>query len=108
VLRDFEEIQNTQEAGRARQLRSDVGEADRLDGIDFDLSVAHPVPFSNLHVRAGPYANAAGDFSATNSVAQTLGKNHGNTLPQQGAAKAHEYVQHLRIREICASAARVR
>ena len=76
VLRDFEQVEDAKETRLARQLWSDIREADRLDRIDFDLALVHTVPCTGLDVGMHPYPDAASDFSATNSLAQTLGENH--------------------------------
>jgi len=39
VLRDLQQIDNPQKTRLSRQLWCDIREADRFDGIDFDLSV---------------------------------------------------------------------
>jgi hypothetical protein len=80
VLRDLEQIDETQETGFSRQLWSDVRKTNRLDGIHFDLAFVHPVPGSHFHVRANPDSDAAGDFSATNSIAKTLSEYHSESL----------------------------
>jgi hypothetical protein len=76
VLRDFEQIDDTQETRLARQSWSDVQKADRLDGIHFDLTFIHTVPGACFDVRASPDSDAASDFSATNSIAKTLREDH--------------------------------
>ena len=76
VLRDLEQIDETQETRLSRQLWSDVRKTDRLDGIHFDLTFVHPVPATHFDVRANPDSDAAGDFSATNSIAKTLREDH--------------------------------
>jgi len=68
VLRDFEEIEDAKKTRGQRELRSDIGETDRLDGIDFDLAFVHRVAPADFHVRPRPYADAARDFSPTNSI----------------------------------------
>ena len=80
MLRDLEQVDETQETRFPRQLRSDVWKADRLDGIHFDLAFLHAVPGSHFHVRANPDSDAAGDFTATNSPAKTFGEHHGESL----------------------------
>jgi hypothetical protein len=76
VLRDLEQIDETQETRLSRQLWSDIREADRLDRIYNDFAFFHTVPAADFDVWARPYPDAAGDFSATNSVTKTLAENH--------------------------------
>ena len=76
VLRDLEEVDHTLETRRARQLWSDIRETDRQDRIHLDLTLFHPVAVADLYVWTHPYADAASDFAAPNSVAQALGEDH--------------------------------
>src|SRR5262249_48568978 len=80
MLRNFEQIDDTEEARLSGQLRSDIGEADRLDGIDFDLALVHWVAPADFDVRAGPDSDAAGNVSTTDSLAQALGEDHEESL----------------------------
>ena len=76
VLRDFEEVEHTKETRRTCQLWSDIRETDRLDRINFDLTVFHAIPCAHLDVGMHPYPDAASDFAAANSLAQALGEDH--------------------------------
>ena len=76
VLRDFEQVDETEESRLSRQCRSDVRKTYRLDRIHFDLTFFHLVPFAHFDVRARPYSDTASDFSSTNSIAKSLGKRH--------------------------------
>jgi hypothetical protein len=76
VLGNFQQIDETQEAGFTREFGGDIGETDRLDGIHLDLTFLHSVAGAHFDMRPRPDANAAGDFSAANSVAKPLGKHH--------------------------------
>lgn len=80
VLRNLEEIDDAQETRLSRQLWSDAQKTDRLDGIHFDLAFVHSVPGAHFDVGAGPDSDAASDFSATNSLAKTLGEDHDESL----------------------------
>ena len=77
VLGYFEEVEDAEEAGGSGELRGDVGEADGLDGVDLDLALFHAVAVADDDVRARPDADAAGDFSAADAFAETLGEYHG-------------------------------
>jgi hypothetical protein len=80
VLRNLKQIEDTQEAGLPSQGRSDIRKSNRRDRIHLDLSFFHRVPSPHFDVRTGPNSDAAGDFSATNSVAETLGEKHKESL----------------------------
>ena len=80
VLRDFEEVENAEEARLSRQLRSDVQETDRRDRIHFDFPFFHSIPGTDCDAWTRPDANAAGDLPATNSFAKTLGEQHAGSL----------------------------
>jgi len=80
VLGDLEQIDQAQETRLARQLRSDVRKPERLDGIHFDLTFLHPITGAYLDVERLPNSDAAGDLSAPDSVAQTLGEDHEKSL----------------------------
>ena len=84
VLGDFQQIDEAQETRFARQLRSDVRKADRLDGIDFDLAFFHAVAVADLDVGARPDADAARDFAAADSLAKALGEHHEKSLHPSG------------------------
>ena len=85
VLRDFEQVEHTKKARRPCQLWSDIRETDRLDRINLDRAFFHAVPRAHLDVGPHPYSDAASDFSATNSLAQALGEDHGLSLhPPEG------------------------
>ena len=80
----FEQVQDSQKAGGASQLWSDVGQADGLDGVYFDLAFFHGVTLADADVRAGPEADGAGDFAAADAIAQALGEDHGESLRREG------------------------
>ncbi len=80
MLRDFEEIDDTQESRLTRQRRSDIRQPDRVDGIYLDRAFFHTVPGTNSDVGTHPYADTASDLSSTNSIAKSLGKRHEESL----------------------------
>jgi hypothetical protein len=80
VLRDLKQIDDTQETRLSRQPWRDIRQADRFDGIDFDLTLLHTVPGADLDMGTGPDPDAASNFSAPNSVAKTLRENHDESL----------------------------
>lgn len=84
VFRNLEQVDDAEEARRARQLRSDIEEADRFNGIDFDLAFLHRVAVANLHVKTGPDADATGDFAVPDPLAQTFCKDQDASLHPPG------------------------
>jgi len=80
VLRDFKQIEDTQETRLSRQLWSDIRKTDWGDRIHLDLTLFHTVPGTHFDVGLRPYPDAASNFSATNSLAQTLGEDHEESL----------------------------
>jgi hypothetical protein len=69
VFRDVEEVDDSLEARRTRDGRSDVGILNREDRVHLDLTLFHPVALADRHVGTHPYANTAGDFTAPHSFA---------------------------------------
>ena len=84
VLRHLQQIDDAEEAGFARQLGRDIRETDRLDGIDFDLAFFHLITGPDFYVRAHPDADAAGDFSAANSLTEAFREHHYESLHRPG------------------------
>src|SRR5678809_815499 len=80
VLRNLQQIQHAQEARLACQLGRDIRKADRLDRFDDDLASIHWIASADLHVRPHPEADAAGDSSVSNALAQAFGESHGTLL----------------------------
>jgi len=87
VLRDLEEVNHTLETRRSRQLWSDIRETDRQDRIYLDLTLLHPIAVADLYVGTHPYADAASDFAAPNSVAQALREDHSESTCRGRAQK---------------------
>jgi hypothetical protein len=59
---------------------SDVGQTDRLNRIDFDLTLIHAVAPTNLDVGACPYSDTASDGASSHSLAEPLGEDHAASL----------------------------
>src|SRR5439155_20410768 len=97
VLRDLEQIDQTQETRLTRQLRSDIRKTNRRDRIHFDLTFFHTVPGANLDVRTRPYPDTASDFSAANSLAQMLAEHHEESLYQMRRVYTRRRVYRLRF-----------
>lgn len=93
VLRNLEQIDYAKEARFPCQLRSDIRETDRRNGVHYDLTVFHTVPATGCDVGTRPYSDAAGDFSGTNSLAKALGEGHDMSLqrpvPPAGSGRAY-------------------
>src|ERR1700688_2056025 len=71
VFGDFEQVEDAEETGCARQLGSDVGEADGLDGIDFDFALLHGgVSSTDFDARSFPNSDAYRDVAATDAFAK--------------------------------------
>jgi hypothetical protein len=85
VLSDLQQIDQSQEAGLPRQLRSDIRKTNRLDRIHLDLTFVHGVSAADFDVGAHPYSDAARDFSAANALAKTLGEHHEESLQSAAA-----------------------
>ena len=81
VFRDLEKIEYAKKPGGNGEGRSDIRKADRLDGIDFDLTViVHAVASACFDVRTQPYPHAAGDFPAADAVSQSFSEDHRESL----------------------------
>lgn len=76
MLRDFEQIDHSEEPGLSRQRWSDIYETDLFDRIHFDLAFVHSVSRTDFNVGALPDSNAAGNLSAPDPFAQTLCEHH--------------------------------
>jgi hypothetical protein len=87
VLCDFEEIEYSEKAGGAGELRSDVGEADGIDGVDFDFAFLHGVASADADVRAHPDADRAGDLAAADAIVETPGEEHGGRIAGSNGSK---------------------
>ena len=74
---NFQQVENAEKTGFARQLWRYVREADGLDRIHFDFAFFHAVMPACFYPRILPDTNAACDFSATNAVTETPGEHHG-------------------------------
>ena len=76
VFCDFEQVQNAEESGLARQFRSNVGKSDGLDGVDLDGAFFHWVALTDGDTRANPETNRAGDFAAADAFAKAFAEYH--------------------------------
>src|SRR6266567_3065742 len=60
VFRHLQQVEDAEEPGFARQLRSDIRQSDLLDGVPFDRAFLHLVPRAHYHMRTRPDEHAAG------------------------------------------------
>lgn len=81
VIRDFEQIYDAEESRFPRQSRGDIRHPDRLNRVHFDLPFLHCIPAADFHMGTRPDPDTARDLSATNPLAQPLGKHHNRSLP---------------------------
>src|SRR5579863_1010089 len=76
MLGNLEQIDQAKETGFSRQSGSDVGETDGRDRIHFNFTFLHSVAATYFHARVLPESDAAGDFSATDTVTKTFVERH--------------------------------
>ena len=77
---NFQQIENAEKTGFARQLGRYVREADGLNRIHFDFAFFHAVMPACFYPRILPDTSAARDFSATNAFTEAPGEHHGKSL----------------------------
>jgi len=90
VFCDFEQIQDTEKTRFARQLRSDVGKSDGLDGVDFDRAVLHAVALADGDARAKPEPDRTRDFAAADAFAQAFGEDHERTVAREASVLSRQ------------------
>jgi hypothetical protein len=72
----FQQVEDAEESRFTRKRGCDVGEADGLDGIDFDFTFFHGVASADFDAGSLPDADAAGDVSATDAIPEAFCKHH--------------------------------
>src|SRR6266850_4368794 len=80
VFRDREEVDHIFETRTSRQVWSDVGQTDRPNRIDFDLTLIHAVAPANLDVGTRPDSDTARDGASSHSLSEPLGEDHAASL----------------------------
>ena len=80
VFGHLEKVAYSFKAAGAGEIRSDVVEGNRFDRIDFDLAFLHSVALAHRYAGPMPYANAAGDRTRSDTVAQILYEQHDTSL----------------------------
>ena len=76
VFGDLEQIKNSKEPGLSRQFRRDIGEADLLNRVHFNLAFFHAVSAADAYAGLRPYPDAARDLPAPNPVPKAFGEHH--------------------------------
>ena len=85
VFRNFEKIQDSQEAGLASQLGRNVWKTDWFDGIYLDPTFFHAVSRARSDAWPCPDSDGTGDFAPANSVAKPLCEGHIRSLHRERA-----------------------
>jgi hypothetical protein len=85
VLSNLEQIDQTQEARLARQLRSYIGKTDRSDRIHFDFTFLPAVAGAYFDMGAHPDSNTACYIAAADALAKPLGEHHHREFTLDGA-----------------------
>ena len=80
MLGHFQQVEDAEETRGAGQLGSDIREADRLNGVNLDVTAFHRVANSEGDVRMLPEPHATGDFTPADALAQALGEEHAGSL----------------------------
>jgi hypothetical protein len=76
VFRNLEQVQDTEESGLARQLRSNIWKPDRFNRIYLDFSFLDAVSRTHPDMGARPDSDAASNFPATYCLAKSFGEGH--------------------------------
>lgn len=76
---DSQQIVRALESGFTRQIVRDVGEGNRRNRIDDDVTLVHRVTTTHLDVGTRPDANAASDSPTSDSLAKAFGEHHMGT-----------------------------
>ena len=76
VPRDLQEIVNAVESRFACQIVRDVVDGNRRNRIDHDMPIVHRVAAAHLDLKPRPYADAAFDPPAPDSVAKAFREHH--------------------------------
>ena len=80
MFRDLEKVVDIFETRSSRQVRGDVGHADRANRIHFDLAFIHGVATANFDVGILPDPDTAGDGASTHAFPEPLRKHHAESL----------------------------
>ena len=80
VLGGLEQVQNTEKSRLPCQFWSNVRKPNRFDRVHFNFTFLHAVAATRLDVGTNPDPHAAGDFPATNSLAEPLSEHHAESL----------------------------
>lgn len=73
---DLEQVDHSIESGLSSKVASDVVKVDLSDRFNQHVTGIHRIQPSDLHVRALPDADAAGNPALPHPVAKALGEHH--------------------------------
>jgi len=76
VLGDLQEIDDAFEAALPGQRPGNISQGDRNDGGDNDVTVTHTIATACLHMWPLPDSNGAGNFAASDPLAELFGEDH--------------------------------
>ncbi len=76
VFRDSQQIIHALEPRFTGQIVRDVGDGNRRNRIDNDVSLVHPVTTAHLYMGTRPDTDATSDSPAPDSLAEAFGEHH--------------------------------
>jgi len=89
VLRNSQQVDDTNEAAAPRKLRRDIREADLGHFRDDVLARVEHISASDLHMWSLPQAYCGGDLPVTDAIAECLKKLHVDPCRCQSACRAY-------------------
>ena len=90
MLRNPEEIQDSEKTRLTCELWRDIGKPNHFDRVDLDLTFLHAISAAYRYVQTHPDSDGSGDLSTANSLAESLGKQHVENLLQR-ASVGHQH-----------------
>lgn len=90
VFRHLEKIGYVLEPAGAGETRSDVGERNRADRIDFDFAVLHAVSLTRPYVWPLPHADARRDRTGSHAVAKVFDEKQAASLMKNSGGSGIE------------------
>ena len=76
VLGNFQQVEDPEKTGFTRQDGSDIGKANRLDGIYLYLAILYSISCTYAHALVGPESNGTCDLSLADAIANSLAEHH--------------------------------
>ena len=86
---DLQKVVDSLEPAGARDSRGEVVELDRLDRIDLDLPLLHPVSLAGSYARVMPHTDGGGDLAGADGRAKEFGEEHARSLDGKFTASDH-------------------